>query len=675
MGFPRGNEAVRRALVTGAVIASLASPAIAQPSGATGSWGGTPRPGIVTQAVKDTLNANLLRRNIPTDMIARTQQRVTDALRTILDVDAWETVNQLSPVIGGNCSGGAGSITCTGGTVIGAWAPPLSVGSTYRFSFSFSRTSGGSLRFNNSANNEQNTLFTGIISGASGSVRTPKFQAQQGSFSLQAEGATFSGNVTNFLLERRKTVSGGPAGYLCATSPAVGWFKLLDCGNVPMPYGLGAPGYKLGGDYGGGGASAGWDDCGDVDYRLDAEGNLIIPAIFLDAGSSLPSVYRGYPGQKQPHYAMSGGVVELCRGGESCGKENGIVGYGPGAAAGEIGMDNPQMRKASVKRYLHLLGLKYADKRDWWAPVRYKPNGCVDITTVAYRRNDGVLAKRRVSEICTANYTYDPNYEGEEPRNKGCPGDGSGGGDFHYYSLTPNLQHQRYEGCVAYYPRPDVTGTKTGYAYSDYGALALDDLKNLPEHVAKCPIDPALIAKMTEIALDKASKIEGYDGASPAPIPPSDAKPGDTRVGDLPEPPSEPQVELPPNETPPPTPPSTGTNTDPPPGGGSTLGCMFTSCNDPGVAANEQTAQTNFLDPLFNWLPKFDQLNVSAMSSACPTWAINLTEFGGPGWQFLLNGHCQLLEYDGGAGSVASLLSALFVALWGFAAALIILRA
>lgn len=404
-----------------------------------------------------------------------------------------------------------------------------------------------------------------------------------------------------------------------------------------------------GGSFGGAGAGGTLADgaafnCGDVKVRLDAQGNLIIPAMPLKAGGP---IYKNMP----------------------------IWGYVPVEEGWTNWPSPPGVWHQSdslhgiTLRLVHLANVARGQKPIWYGAIGQTSANCIKVASVAYRDpSTNALHGRKESSVCSATGTYTPmgNVSGHPFDDKDCPDGGQSAGSFHPYGKNfdggpPGHPHD----CVLYAPNPTLG--PGGYAINSETSIPFTAAwpNDLPEHMKHCGIDAGFLARVADALLKNAAAQPGYDGAPAAPITNEDSRPGDTKVDDLGDNPTT-GSNPPPNggvNEPPPTPPATGGGTDT---------CDFgpTGCTDPGTGEPSLgEAPTGIMDPIFNWLPDLPSITFDANNSECPIWAINMTEFGGPTWQFLLDDHCTLVEQQRGN------IGLLMIALFGIGAALIILRA
>lgn len=398
-------------------------------------------------------------------------------------------------------------------------------------------------------------------------------------------------------------------------------------GDLPQPVDVGS------GSFGGGGATGSWMDCDDIDFRLDVVGDLIIPSVQLKTGGPMPL---------NTNIWYTGGAFPAC-------------------PPGNIG----DTSDAALRRAIHCRNIGEPDRRKWWGVVVREGTG-VWAAGVAFRDETNTLWSRNASFLNSAQYYYSRTQGIAQADAQPCP-QTQGGGGVHFYGASDG-PYVKIKQCIHYIP--DESLGPDGYAIAPFVSEPMQYIKGwpntyIPAELRDCPIDPQLIRLMTEAAWQEASRQPGYTGAPPG-TEPSDARPGDTTVGDLTDTPStqseppEPNPNTPPPTTP--TQPTTGYKDE----------CDFgaTGCTDPGTPSPTlEATPSGIMDPIFEWLPDLPSITFDANASECPVWAVNLTEFGGPEWQFLIDKQCPLLEDNRAA------IGALMIALFGMAAALVILRA
>jgi hypothetical protein len=461
----------------------------------------------------------------------------------------------------------------------------------------------------------------------------------------------------------------------------LGWHGLLRCAlEIPFPFlvGRGLSEYnpanwnKGGGDYGGGGAhGGGWrDDCEEFEYALDAQGHLIIPSAPLLPGT------RGVG----LNLAVQAGQANANTLDVNKYYYNGHLGIN-GMYSSRVQSDNLE---AVIKYQLHKINGGLPSKLDWFG-IREKrwnsiPGGydeiCLGFSTVAYRRPNGSVAPRINEDVCVHARALENGHDERsiypyDVEHKPCPFTGQSGGDFHFYGDDPAHDHH-WDKCTMYAPNLDLG--PDGYAINPKSTLNISAFPiHLPEHLKACKINLELLRKLADGFFKKAAKKPGYTGIPYEPVKPEDVRPGDTKLIDIADPPGRapdgtPTAPPAPNtEAPPPAPPPGST---PPPT--STDVCDFgpTGCTDPGVGEpGLGDAPTGMMDGLFDWLPDLPSISLDTSGAACPTWALDASSFGGADWAWTMESHCDLMESNRAAIGV------LFMALFGFMSALIILRA
>ena len=409
-----------------------------------------------------------------------------------------------------------------------------------------------------------------------------------------------------------------------------------------------------GGSFGGGGAGGTWaaPSCKDVKIELAADGALVIPS-----------------------YGLTPGTAMTVGGDYSRGNCTACVSANNGS--NQVMAKTP---KAKALRIIHLLNLvQRPDKRDWYGTI-----GCTEaagVTTcqhasVAYRNSAGAIVARATTTTSGAVGTILNN-----GANKNCPEGGQDGGTFHFYGDAGSTGNDN-QNCTMYAPNYNLS--RSGYIVSDTTSIPFAEVARwpvgstaIPEWQRACLMDKKFLADLMLQIWKKACLTPGYNGAPcPTSIPTSDVRDGGAQVNDLGDTPSA----LPAAD------PAAPATPDPTPPGGTTTNvqdkCDFegtaNGCADPGTAAPELSEWSNIFDPILSWVP--DLPSITVPSASCPTWNLDLRMFGegGPGasdWQFVLDGHCQLVNADVGGESVASLIGNLMVAVYGIGAAVILLRA
>jgi hypothetical protein len=390
--------------------------------------------------------------------------------------------------------------------------------------------------------------------------------------------------------------------------------------------------------------------------KFDAGGNLIVPSYNLDAGKPIMVGPDGVIGGGDTFYFA--------------GRFN-PLGNAP-VAPSRIG----HTQSSVARRNLHLFNMTQLES-DWYGVVGPDPNtaGQFLVARVARRRIDGTLTTRSQSTLGSTAAT-NSGYEGHGsnpdgfPDHKSCPEDpNQDSATFHFYGETTQNGHMH--GCIMYYPNPQLS--ISGYAINPETTVVwtLGWPNNMPEVYKKCAVDPEFMRRLTDALYKNATEQPGYDGVPYEPVTPAQSRPGDTVIDDLGDNPETGATAPPTNggvNDPPPATPTTPTT----PTSGGTDVCDFgpTGCTDPQTGAPTlEEVPTGIMDPIFDWLPDLPSITLDTNNTECPIWNVNLTDFGGPSWQFLLQSHCDLMEGQ------RAVLGALMIALFGIGAALIVLRA
>ncbi len=468
--------------------------------------------------------------------------------------------------------------------------------------------------------------------------------------------------------------------------PVKGWAGVLialkNKGLLPWPFKLGMDGepYSCPGnqgkdaqgncvivdgngnvDFGGGGAGGGWmpdgkgDDCGDAILETDPQGNIVVPSYALAVGTNIQ--------MNTTNVAKTNYLGGPCGTSSFRNCDGQWMGAYPGGA--------------HVRRLLHLQNMQ-RPKKEWYGVVGpyNELAGCYEVSTVAYRNADNSIVGRRSDIICNGgamSHGTNADTTNGHTEHRSCPADQAGSVGFHFYGSSNWGDH--IHDCIWYSPNPMLG--PDGYAIAAKASLPLHLFLQWPiaraDFQFQCRLSPAALAKIVDaIARDTPNPPKPY-----TPITENDARPDGTTIGDLGDPPANnipgtPQPTPPPATVPPVVPPPTGGT-----GGNTTVINNFTDlcdfgptgCTDPGQAAELGEVPTGIMDPIFDWLPDLSSITINAQNSQCPVWNVNLTSFGGPSWQFLLESHCELMEGQREAIGV------LMIALFGLGAGLIILRA
>jgi hypothetical protein len=427
---------------------------------------------------------------------------------------------------------------------------------------------------------------------------------------------------------------------------------------LPWPLGIGKKGTEPacanwdsgapGCFFGGGGAGGSWEavkssgpthNCSEVGMFLAVDGSLIIPSFPLAGGGPMDvKLFSGTAG---------GTTCGSCFPSTWTGSKN-------------IYADN---RFHVMKWRAHKTNLvTQVDKRKWYGVV-----GCNDASgvysctyaTVPYRDANGVIVARQQSGGSATEGGFGG---GSSETPKPCPASGSTGGDFEFYDNYGGGTAPGNAGCTWY--APDYSLSSSGYAINDFTTLPFTAVAQWPigataiaPWMRACLIDPTFLAKLTEA-------LQRKGGVTNPNVQPTDARPGDAQVNDLGGNPDSTNVNQPagPHSTdPPPTIPGTSNPS---------VNVTVDFGPNPGTPEPQLSEPaTNIMDPIFNWLPDLPHLTLNTASAQCPTWNLDLSAFGGSGWQWTMDKQCELAE------SVRSTLSALMLVIWGLGAAVVILRA
>lgn len=440
-------------------------------------------------------------------------------------------------------------------------------------------------------------------------------------------------------------------------NPAIGWIPYLMYLGIPNPYPLGyGTRNDRGGSFGGGGASGSWDDpagtdCDDYDYRLDPQGHILVPPLKLQGSG--PMQRSGAPG-----YYWKGETDNWMMAGEYY-----VVAVTTPTA---YPLWNTHMRN----RY----GVARPENA-WWAVWAINGTSYMQSAPAFY-----VGTSLQNAEFTSAGTPAlgVPSYAANNDAAVDCP-QSDQGGDFHYYVHGGgNANSPWWSNCTMYAPNFSISSS--GYYYSDHPVPIPKSYnakfpQGLNDFVLACPLSPEVIRFIAEQLRRRVMQGDPPPGTPDVPVGPEDVRTGEDppQLKDIGDPPPS---NLPPpgeGEIPPPD-----DDDPPPPGTGYRDECDFGAggCDNPNTP--EPTLEdppTGIMDPIFDWLPDLPSLTMPDMSSNCPVWHLNLTEQFGPDWSMLIDGHCQLVDYETGHGSVRSILSVLFVALWGLGAGVVILRA
>lgn len=438
---------------------------------------------------------------------------------------------------------------------------------------------------------------------------------------------------------------------------------------IRAPFDVGQPGCKWtannfcgqgGGSEGwyGGGSNGSWGeadvvrsadmtgkiDCGDVKYSLDAQGNLIIPAMPL----------------------ATGGPINEWRTGPTGGKTYYVVGSTPGDGSTSYVLATSYaaaMLRSMHERNLHRL------PSQWYGALGYNAAGEVQFASVASRDPvSGVVTGRETTWRSPTDNGSIYYLKGSAPQLK-CP-EGSGGGSFDFYvhSGAPGSSTLDVNECIMYSPNSQL-GFQ-GYAMNSQTSIPYWQVaqfpKDIPEILKKCPLDPGFIQKLTDAIKKKACAKPGYTGKACTAVTPEDVK-DRPKVGDLTNDPcagangSNPtSCSIPsPAATPvPPVPSPTPTSTP-----------VASGPMDPGTyptntAGDPPEPQALPMDPVFNWFPSISSIHLDVGSAGCPTW--HMEPFG---WSLTMDSHCAFIQQN------QTLISVIMIVGFGIGAAMIILRA
>ncbi len=458
------------------------------------------------------------------------------------------------------------------------------------------------------------------------------------------------------------------AANLRAAGSAPNWGVLVKCLGGTYPLDVGADGEPFSGDrgdFGGGGATGSWGkegdttDCGDFDFNLDAQGNLIVPSFALNTGKQMAlGTSTEQSGNNLFKFVNSNFYT------------------------GNSGTQYSQVQGKEVEsmalRLMHLYNMRRLPQ-NWYGVIGYGSGataGCIRFANVAHRTATGTLVTRHQDVICgSTGYNKQNTVTASDTvQHKTCP-EGTQSPDFHFYGEGQDTHlHQ----CIHYYPNPEIDGTPKGYAINRATTVPYSEMpswpEGLPEHLRRCGLSADFVRAIADKLLKEAASKPGYNGAPYQPVEKADARPGDAKVEDLKDDPSTTGTAPNPQPEPDPTAPAP-TN----PGGTTTTGyrdeCDFGAggCDNPNTPAAEVgEAPTGIMDPIFDWLPDLPSITLNTQNLQCPVWAFNLQGFfGGSQGQYLLESHCELMDDP----DLTAALSALMLALYGIMAAMIILRA
>jgi len=388
---------------------------------------------------------------------------------------------------------------------------------------------------------------------------------------------------------------------------------------------------------------AGAIDCGDVKYELDAQGNLIIPAMPLPTGGVLNDYSTST--HKGTWYYVSGRPAPAYF--------NKLLAdsYGAGILYG--------MHEVNKTRI----------PQKWFGAVGWTDSQHVLFASVAYRDSTGTIQGRETYGGGAYWEGYVPKLYPGSTEQITCPPQGYGGGDFHFYEGTngPGGAQNAIGECIMYAPNPSL-GFQ-GYAMNSKTTIPASDVvtypRNLPDILKRCPISPSFLQKLVDSLKKKACAKPGYDGKPCTEVTAEDVK-DRPKVGDmannpcgqtggsptscnLPNPQATPQ-------TPVPTPTSTSTPTS--------SGPLDPGTYPSNTAGDPPEPQALPMDPVFNWFPNISSIHIDVSSAGCPTW--HMEPFG---WQLTMDSHCAFIQQN------QSLISVIMIVGFTIGAAMIILRA
>jgi len=390
-----------------------------------------------------------------------------------------------------------------------------------------------------------------------------------------------------------------------------------------------------GGGFDGGGASGSWtlDYC-DWAWRVDADGNLVIPAVPLKTGSAMTK--KG----TSTSVTFNSGYYYAT---------NSDLGGGTAYAMADSG-------EAITLWAMHKRGLLNGSARAYWFGY-YKTATVNNIKQYYFSRPASYLANGTKVSAAFYNYAekiamqYTPYYAA----NKDCPDGGSAGGNFDFYH-GGGSNTSSWNSCTFY--AQDMTLGPQGYATSDVAAWPRADIGTFPngadEKFKNCKIDPSVIARIINEAWDDA------DDADPSIIPARPVAPSDVvtdgtdpAVKDIAESATDP---LPTDGTP--TAPTPTTTPSPTP---SSTTSPVLDLGQPGTESLKNDASLD--PPDFGWWPEAPAINIAG-STTCPTYA-----FDAFGQHYEITVHCQFAEQN------RALISAIMILVFTIAAARIVLEA
>lgn len=366
------------------------------------------------------------------------------------------------------------------------------------------------------------------------------------------------------------------------------WFNIFDLFNFPTPLDLGE-----GGSFGGGGAWEEWS-CTDFDYKLDANGDLLVPPYPLkpQTQAMTPTVAN-----KWMRSAVLGGVR-----------------YGT------------ESNDSVILWFLHQRNSAYSDKRDWYGVYGVSSGGAYSYMNQSYFNAAGTKISKTWNVYTPVQTGYS---SATNPPGKACPSGGSGG-DFHFYLSGNNLDQ-----CTMYAPNRALS--KSGYAYPDTVAISRASVEAYMQGLEDrgdtqyCNLSPEIIRRLADEIWKRAAAQAGYTGAPYTPVETQDVRidADPPNVTDLKDPPTLPE----PGPSPTPYPPSPTPTPSPTAGG------------DEVTRGDYDHVPEDAADPVageIDWWPELPTISFDFGSPQCPTYDLSIAEWG---WNnMILDSHCTLLE-------------------------------
>lgn len=369
-----------------------------------------------------------------------------------------------------------------------------------------------------------------------------------------------------------------------------------------------------GGASGGGGASWGWDPC-DFDWKMDADGNLIIPAMVLPPGG--PMTLNSVGGR---YFKVADYTANILYQGDS--------------------------REAAALWHAHKFNGRAGNDEKYWAGLYKIVQTSTDTRTYYFSRPAQWFNGSKINYE-SRNAVTEPSsmYYSGSGTNQPCP-QAVQSSDFHFYLANEGgTMPNTFSSCTFYAPNFSIS--PTGYFYPRVAAWPAGEIKDFPKNahpdLQACRLDPALIAKITKAAWDKGAAAPGYEGAaSPGlPVPKTDGV--DPQVKDLANSPSVAPTGTPSDPTPSPSP---------------------TSGNDNGPPGTETPKpDTDLAAPNFGWWPEPPSLTINT-SNDCPSYG-----FDAFGEHYDMTTHCTFAE------QYRALIGAIMIVLFTIAAGRIVLDA